>query len=202
MSDDYSEARFSHEQTDRILQEKLNALMAIYLHERRISKLRKKNTLIVFLSIAVPTFYLVPRLLAKGTTFAFSVEIIGEFLAALLLVLAILQVVYKWQDNEARHLIMLNRNRDILHEANDLLVRKSMDSMVIDQFLKRVKYVDSDDEDLLLDSTKQENQAAYRNALKVFIPNQTSVCRRCGADPLNFTKGPCEMCGGTPTKRI
>jgi hypothetical protein len=46
----------------KIRQQKLDSLVAIELHRNQIRNLQKKNRLIEVLSIAVPAFYLTPRL--------------------------------------------------------------------------------------------------------------------------------------------
>jgi len=187
----------NQELIDNIRQQKLNALAAIYLHERRIAKLRSKSLLVEFLSLAVPVFYIVPRFLAKGTSVASYIEFFGEILAAILLVLAILKLVYKWQDDEIRHSIMLRRNADISLEADRLLTRKNTNDAIVEQFLRRVKDVDDEDNDLLLDATKKEERTAYREALKK-SEGKLAICPVCGANPWSFKKGSCDACGGTP----
>jgi mobilome CxxCx(11)CxxC protein len=183
---------------ETIQQKRLDALLAIKLHRNQISNLQVRNQLVLGLSIIVPAFYLTPRLLAKGTPFGATVDFIGELLAALLLVLAILQLVCKWQDNEFKHRLMARQNRDIDYEAGRLLSSKSIDKITLEQFLKRVQDVDSDDADLLNNIKDTDRQKAYRDALKEFSPSKPTTCPKCGADPWNFFPGRCQVCGGTP----
>lgn len=182
---------------DNIRQQKLNALVAIYLHEQRIAKLKKKSLLVEFLSLAVPAFYIVPRFLSKGTSLAFFIEVIGEILAATLLVLAILKLVYKWQDDEIRHSIMRRRNSDIVFEADQLLKKRNTNDAIVEQFLRRVKDIDDEDDDLLLGTTKKKEQTAYRKALKK-MEGRSAACPVCGANLWRFKEGSCNACGGTP----
>jgi mobilome CxxCx(11)CxxC protein len=191
----------SQESIDNIRQQKLNALASVYLHTKRISKLRKKNLLVEFLSLAVPAFYIVPRFLAKGTNLSSAIEVIGEILAAILLVLALLKLVYKWQDDEIRHSIMLRKNADIALEADQLLTRENINIATVEQFLRRVQDVDDEDNDLLLDATKQEEREAYREALKKF-EGRLAICPVCGANPWHFKQGSCDACGGTPVAKV
>jgi mobilome CxxCx(11)CxxC protein len=190
----------SQDTIDKIRQKKLEALVAMHLHDKRVHKFRQRNLLIEFLTIAVPAFYIVPRFLIKGTAGAAFVEIIWELLAAILLVLAIFRVVFKWQDNEIRHSIMSRKNADISREADHLLSKKTTNDEVIEQFLKHVTDVDAEDRDLLLDVTKKEDQKAYREGLKQLATGATTLCPKCGADPWHFVEGNCEACGGTPTR--
>ena len=118
-------------------------------------------------------------------------------MAAILLVFAILKLVYKWQDDEVRHSIMLRRNADITLEADQLLNRKNTNDAIVEQFLRRVKDVDDEDNDLLLDATKKEERMAYREALKK-LEGRLATCPVCGANPWHFEKGSCDACGGTP----
>jgi mobilome CxxCx(11)CxxC protein len=191
---------FSQELINNIRQQRLNALVSVHLHENRIGKLRQRNLLIEFLSLAVPTFYVVPRFLSKGTAIAAYVEVIGEILAAILLVLSILKLVYRWGDSEIRHSIILRRNTDIILEANQLLVKDEINSDIVEQFLRRVKDIDDEDHDLLHDSTKKEEQEAYREALKK-SEGKLAICPVCGSNLWYFKKGLCDACGGIPTLR-
>jgi len=183
---------------DNLRQIKLNALSAIYLHEKRLQRLQQHNLLIEFLTIAVPVFYIIPRYLLKGTLTAPYADGFGELLAASLLILAILKVVYKWQDREIKHSVMVRRNQDIKLEVELLLTKKSISQEVSNQFMKRVANVDTEDGELFLDVTKEEDQAAYRYALKNLTPGITTCCMKCGADPWHFQPGTCLVCGGTP----
>jgi mobilome CxxCx(11)CxxC protein len=122
---------------DKVQQQKFDALVAIQLHRKKILNLQTINRIIESLSIAVPAFYLTPRLLAKGTVIASLVDNLGEILAAILLVLAILKLVNKWQDDEIRHAMMSRRNADTVHEADRLLQSKTANSEAVEQFLKR-----------------------------------------------------------------
>jgi mobilome CxxCx(11)CxxC protein len=189
---------------DVLRQNKLAALVAGYLHEKRIHRLRRKNLLVEFLTIAVPAGYAIPRFLMKGTSGAALVEYAWELFAAALLMLAILRVVYKWQDRETRHSIMLRKNVDVSREADQLLTRKTINHEVLEQFLKRIADIDMEDKELLADVTKEEDQEAAREGLKHLVPGATTLCSKCGADPWTFTEGACDACGGTPvteTKR-
>ena len=184
----------------KVRQKKLDALYAIQLHRQQIDKLQQRNRFVESLSIAVPVFYLTPRLLARGTVGEGLVDNIGEILAAILLVLAILKLVNKWQDNEIKHSILLRRNRTIVYESDRLLERRITSPDVIDQFLSRVKDISDEDEALLPENktSLKEKQKAYRKALMELSPGDTNLCYACNANPLYFTPGNCKTCGGTP----
>jgi len=183
-----------------ILQRKLDALTATYLHERYAHKFRKLNQWVEYLSIAVPVFYAAPRYLVKGTAIAPLLEITGEILGAVLLVLAILKLVFGWQQSEVRHSMMLRKNSEISDEAQRLLDRKVTNRDVIEQFLRRVRDVDDEDRELLPGLSKRQRQEAYRESLKHVISGQTMLCMICGANPWHFTPGRCEACGGSGSK--
>ncbi|MBW4618200.1 MAG: hypothetical protein KME17_02285 [Cyanosarcina radialis HA8281-LM2] len=191
----------NQEDANKIRQQKLDALVAMQLHRKQIRNLQQTNRIIEFLSIAVPAFYLTPRLLAKGTLLANFIDNLGEILAAILLVLVILRLVNKWQDNEIKHAIMSRRNADTAYEADRLLQSQAANSEAVEQFLRSVKDVNAEDEALLLNVKGGDRQKAYREALKQFSPTTSTLCPICGADPWKFTPGSCEACGGTPAKR-
>jgi mobilome CxxCx(11)CxxC protein len=111
---------------NKIEQQRINALVAIYLHKKRLKPLKSRNQFIELLSIAVPAFYITPRLIAKGTPVANLVNVTGEVLAAILLVLAILKIVKKWQDEEILTIAMMRRNADVAREADRLLQSSSV----------------------------------------------------------------------------
>jgi mobilome CxxCx(11)CxxC protein len=186
---------------DKVQQQKFDALVAIQLHRKKILNLQTINRIIESLSIAVPAFYLTPRLLAKGTVIASLVDNLGEILAAILLVLAILKLVNKWQDDEIRHAMMSRRNADTVHEADRLLQSKTANSEAVEQFLKRTIDVNTEDEALLLSVKERDRQKAYREALRRLNPTTSTPCPVCGADPWKFTPGSCEACGGTPIRQ-
>ncbi len=186
---------------DTIRQDKFNALVAIELHRKEIRKLQQKNQLIDSLTLAVPVFYLIPRLLAKGTFLASFIDGIGEILAGILLVLAILKLTNKWQEREIRHTTMSRRNRDIFYEADRLLKSQTASREVVEQFQRRVIDVDNEDETLLSNLKEVDRQKGYREVLKKFIPGTSTPCPQCGADPWKFTPGTCQLCGGTPVQQ-
>lgn len=183
---------------EHLRQIKLDTLSAIYLHSRRLQRLQQRNLLVEFLAIAVPVFYIVPRYLLKGTFIALYVDNFGELLAVGLLILSILKVVYRWQERAIRHSVMMQRNQDIQLEADLLLGKKHISQEVSHQFQRRVADVDAEDRELLADVTKEEDQAAYRYALKNLTPGVTTCCMKCSADPWRFQAGACLVCGGTP----
>lgn len=184
---------------DNLMQVRVEALHAIYLHQKQIISLRRKNLLVEFLSIAVPVFYIVPRFLLKDTEYFKLVEVIWELLGAILLVVVIFKIVFKWQEREVKHSFMAYRNRDIANEALKFSNNETLNKDVIEQFLKRVQENDANDnEDLLLNATREENQEAYRDALKKLIPGSTRLCPKCEGDPWIFKAGDCNLCGNTP----
>jgi mobilome CxxCx(11)CxxC protein len=186
------------ENTLKVRRKKQNALVAIYLHKQQIHNLQQRNRFVDFLSIAVPASYFFPRFLSKGTTFAEFIGILGDSLAVILLILAILKIVYKWQDNEVKHAVMSRRNADTVYESERLLASKTASIEVVEQFLRRVQDIDDEDEALLTGTKEVDKQKAYRDALKRFGDNTVTPCPICGADPWKFMKGNCQACGGTP----
>lgn len=187
---------------EHLRQIKLDALSAIYLHNQRLHRLQQRNLLLEFLAIAVPVFYIVPRYLLKGSPVAPYIDDFGELLAAGLLILAILKVVYQWQERTISHSVMVRRNQDIKLETDLLLGKKSIGQEVMNQFLRRVTDVDIEDDELLSDSTPAEDQSAYRYALKNLTPGVTTCCMKCGSDPWHMQPGSCTVCGGVPVNQM
>lgn len=187
----------NQETRERITQSRLSALMAVFLHKKRIWRFRRKGLWVEFLAIAVPVFYIVPRFLLKGRPEAERVEVVWELLAASLLVATILKTVYRWQDRETRHSVMSRQNEDMALEALEMLAREAIAGEVLAQFFKRVADINKEDRELFLDATQKEDQKAYREALKQLHPGVTTLCSKCSADPWKFKKGACAACGGT-----
>ncbi len=178
-------------------------MVAVLQHQMCISKLQKRNYLVDFLSIAVPVFYIFPRFLIKGVEWeilGFVLEDIvnttGEILSALLLVMVIFKLVYRWQDSEVQHWAMITKNRSISLEANQLLTNRRTSGDVVEQFLRRVSEIDTDDDKLLISITKKQEQQTYREALKK-LDGEAARCRVCGANPWRFKEGDCDACGGS-----
>jgi mobilome CxxCx(11)CxxC protein len=186
------------EQVTKIEQKKLDALVAIQLHRKQIRILQRINRVFECLCIAVPAFYLTPRLLAKNTSLAIYVDLFGEILASVLLILAIIKLVNKWQDDEFKHTSMSQRNADIVYEADRLLAIQTTSTEALEQFLKRVQDVDSEDQSLLINTKKDDKQTAYREALKQLSSSNAILCPICNSDPWKFTAGTCQACGGKP----
>jgi mobilome CxxCx(11)CxxC protein len=185
---------------NKIQKIRLNALSAVYLHEKRIAYYHRLNVLVEFLTIVVPVLYVAPRFLFKGTFVEQWVEIIWEILGVLLLGLAIAKVVFRWQDREMKHTVMARRNEDITNDADQLLGQQRIGNHIFEQFISRVTDIDAEDRDLFLDASQKEDQAAYRYALKHLSPGSTMLCEVCGANPWNYKPGDCAICGGTPDK--
>jgi mobilome CxxCx(11)CxxC protein len=186
------------EQLNKIKQKELNALVAIQLHKKKIYSLQRINRIFECLCIAVPIFYFAPRFLAKSTSYAVYIDSFGEILAAILLVLAIIKLVNKWQDDEFNHKTMSQRNDDIVLEADRLLGSQTASNEALEQFLKRVQDVNADDQALLTNIKKDDKQTAYREALKQLNSSTPILCPICHSDPWKFTAGTCQACGGKP----
>jgi mobilome CxxCx(11)CxxC protein len=185
---------------DEIKQAKMNALCARTLHDRRRAKYKPLIRLVDFLTLGIPGFYIVARLLAKGTGYADAVEIGWEFLAAALILLGFWKLVRGWGDQIERHRLYAARNYDMVVTADSLIARAAtLSNENAEWFLKRVADLDAEDSDVLGTVSKAEKQEAVRDALQQFTPaTAATVCPNCGANPWRFVPGSCQMCGGTP----
>ncbi|MCI4627116.1 MAG: hypothetical protein L3V56_14305, partial [Candidatus Magnetoovum sp. WYHC-5] len=169
-----------------------------HLHQKYIRKYEKGNLLIEFLTLSVPIFYVAPRYILKGTDWSYYIEIVWEFLAVSLLVLAILKSVYRWYDRQISHTIMARKNEDVIRETDRLIANEKISNETFDVFHMLVKDFDAEDKRLLNNALNKDKQEANRFALKNLKPGTVTSCTICGANPWVFRKGSCDACGGTP----
>jgi mobilome CxxCx(11)CxxC protein len=188
--------------TDTISQRKLDSLAAKHLHVKQLVKLSNRNRLVDFLAIAVPVVYFVFRFLAKGTRSGYYIELIWEILAALLLALTILKIVYKWQERAERHNKLLGENIALVGQADNLLSdRQTASPESARLFLVLAANSETADRELLGRPSEEDRKFAYREALKEFQSGRDTVCPQCKASPWNFVPGSCQLCGNTPNDR-
>jgi mobilome CxxCx(11)CxxC protein len=187
--------------TDRLIeirQKKLDNLAAKYTHARRISKLNTLQRLVDFFAIGVPILYIPVRYLAKGTASSDRVEMAWELLAALLVLLVVLKIVFRWQDSAELHTKLMGENISLARQADELL---RAGDVVTDQsisfFLHLAEKSDKEDLELVGVLPPKDKQFAYREALKEFNPHDPR-CPQCNASAWKFKNGDCQLCGNTP----
>jgi mobilome CxxCx(11)CxxC protein len=189
--------------SDAIKQKRIDSLAAKHLHVRLLSNLNKRQRLVDFLAIAVPLIYVPVRYLAKNTEYALAVETAWELLAALLVVLVVLKIVYRWQDRSQICKQLLGENISLIGQADQLL--RDVDHISPEGsrlFFTLAEKSETEDRDLLGESSDKDRQFAYREALKEAVPgSSTTVCPGCGSSPWNFRPGSCQLCGNTPTPK-
>ena len=190
------------DQLQVVSQRKMDALSGKHLHELCLSPLRKWNYAVDALAITVPILLLVARLLAKGAAWGIYVDDVAEGLAAVLLVLAALKIIYGWQDKAIKHSRLRDENISLATQA-DALIRKgdTASSDSVEMFLMLVDRSEQADREALGTVGDAVKQKAYREALKEVAPGSTAtVCPFCGASPWRFISGTCQVCGGAPVK--
>jgi mobilome CxxCx(11)CxxC protein len=106
-----------------IRQAKMDALCARALHNKRRAGLKPWIQVVDFLTLGIPGFYIIARLLAKGTEHAHVVEITWEFLAGALILLGFWKMSRGWGDQAEKHKFYLARNTDMITDADSLLAR-------------------------------------------------------------------------------
>lgn len=184
-----------------IRQKKLDQLAAKHVHGRRQTRLNRWSLGVDFVALAVPVFYFVPRLLAKGTQYEGAVEIVWELLAAILLVLVIVKMVWRWNEKGQKHSTLLGENISLVTHADRLLNDQNASKERVDFFLELADRSEREDRELVGELKDKERQDSYREALKELEPGNTQVlCPVCGASPWHFTKGTCQACGNTPRR--
>lgn len=184
---------------ERVTQEKMNALTARVIHERRLTSLRRRILSLDILALVVPVSYFPIRFAAKGTSVAPYAEGIWFVLAALLVVLALLKLLFRIQDRAERHGRLIGENISLITHADRLLSRSTSPTRAeMEFFLYLADSIQKQDRDLLHDASMSEKQEAYRQALKEITPDGKARCPVCGASPWAFSPGSCQACGNTP----
>lgn len=186
-----------------IRQQKFNCLAAKSLHSLFLVSFNRKNKAVDLLALAVPALYVPVRYIAKGTPAMIYVEAAWECLAALLLVLAFLKIVYGWQGKAETHSKLLGENIAHIAQSNFLVAGLKNNTTTPDgaRWFLMQSELDKADAEALADSTVEQRRYAYREALKEIDPSSPhTVCEICGASPWNYVPGSCQTCGNTPTK--
>lgn len=84
--------------SERVRQKKLDAKCARILHEKRLARFRALSLTADVLSLAVPIGYMTVRFLAKGTQDEHVAECTWEAVAALLAILIVVKMGFRWSD--------------------------------------------------------------------------------------------------------
>lgn len=182
-----------------IYQRRMDAIAAKHLHEYRISIYNLLNCFSDSFAIGVPVLYLPVRYLAKGTSTGPLIELLWEMLAGILLVLAVIKVIWKWQDRAAQHSKLIGENISLATQAEQLLNNASTTTIDSAQwFLVIADNLEKTDRESFGRIKEKDRQRAYREALKEFSPGKTITCPECGASPWHYKPGSCQLCGNTP----
>jgi mobilome CxxCx(11)CxxC protein len=183
-----------------IHQKRMDALSTKHLHEFRLASLSRKNLAVDLLAIGVPVLYFPIRYLAKGTIYGAYIEALWELLAGVLAFCVVLKMVYKWQERAVQHSKLRDENISLASQAERLLQKtKSNLADESNGFMLLADKLEKDDREAFGGRIeKKERQRAYREALKEFSPASTTPCPECGASPLHYKPGSCQLCGNTP----
>lgn len=187
------------ETADRIRQKKTDALAAKYLHVRRRRDINWRNRSIDFLALAVPTLYFVARYAAKGTSQQWWVELLWEAIAAVLVVMTICKMSFRWEESGQQHSTLIGENLSLVRQADALLVSTRPPSEdAVKAYFELADRIEKDDIESLAGAPTSERQEAYCDALKEFQAG--TVCPICNASPWRFSAGSCQACGNTPSR--
>jgi mobilome CxxCx(11)CxxC protein len=147
-----------------ILQKKTDALATKHLHQRRLGPLEQGNLLIDYLAIAVPILYVPVRYLAKGTGWQEIAEPLWEILAALLLALTALKIVYGWQESIKKHSKLRDENIFLASQADSLLRHvETLTTQSVESFLALADRTEAADREAL-GTLNSESTPCSRNA--------------------------------------
>ena len=188
------------DETKVVLQKKMDTLSAKHLHELCLDPIRKRNYLIDALAIAVPILLLTARLLTTTYSWSKYIDGMADVLASLLLVLAALKVVYRWQEKAYTHSRLRDENISLGTQA-DALLRKGgqATSDSVEMFLLLVDRSERADREAVGNPRIGLKQQAYREALKEVDPGSTTTkCPHCNASPWVYKPGSCQVCGNMP----
>lgn len=185
-----------------LTQSRLDSLVAKHIYDRRVAALRRASSLVDYLAVAVPVLYFPIRYLAKGTSYHVILEAIWEILAAVLIALVLLKVLYGWTEKAESYSTARSENMQIANQIRSLLTGKiPTESAELDIVLSASGRQDVSDQQELGRLTTREKKSAYREALKELDPDDVDVkCPVCYASPWHYKKGSCNACGNTPAK--
>ena len=184
-----------------IRQQKFNCLAAKSLHSLFLASFNRKNKVVDLLALAVPALYVPVRYIAKDTVAMTIAEALWECLAASLLVLAFLKLVYGWQDKAETHSKLLGENIAHIAQINFLVagLQNHTTTPEAARWFLMQSELDKLDAESLAGITTEQRQLAYREATKEIGPHE--VCEICGASPWNSKPGSCQTCGLKPVKK-
>jgi len=183
-----------------INQKKLDCLGTKHLHVRSLAKLNRWNRRVDILAIAVPILYSVPRLIFKGTGYAVPVEYGWEGIAAILVVVVLLKIGLRWEENAQIHSKLLGENISLVRQADDLLLMGTVGiPESVQLFLRLAEKSESADREAIGEPSQKDKQFAYREGLKEF-GGISATCPICRASPWKFVAGSCQACGNKPQR--
>jgi mobilome CxxCx(11)CxxC protein len=202
----------STEVRGRIEQKRLDALATRNVYRALIKPEERFCLVVDFLTVIVPILWLgvdrlaashlvpngpVPTGLVCQETW---VEAVNVGLAFVLPCLVMSRLAIRKADAKIRaYTGAIRENLLVKNEAEQLLQTADSDAEAAG-FFRTAEAVEKTDEELLGKVSELVRQEAYRTALRELDPRSRTCCPQCGADPWKYTKGDCQLCGGTPAK--
>lgn len=182
----------------RVEQIRTNALVATHLYATRLKAANKLKITITIFTVITPILVIAVRFLTKGTLAENIATILTFIVSVILLCLTIYGHLIGLDNNIQSYSAGLHNNVLIAEEALSLI--NSEDEAKLDWFYKYVTAQDKVDKSKI-QAESEEKYEAYRASLKELFPGRADViCPSCGASPFKYTKGSCQLCGGTPAK--
>lgn len=182
-------------QYNRLQKEKCDLISSELLHQSRLSKLRLHLNINTFLGIALPILILYASTFITDPGTKKTFDIISGAIAAVMLIVSILLLVWQVPDNAEKHYHALAESSRLATEAENLQInRKIKSAEAANYFSLLVEKAETDSKVLLGNISEKERQKTYRQLLM----RLDLRCETCEADPYKFKPGSCSVCGNTP----
>ncbi len=180
----------------KLSQIKLNAIVAKKLHNIYLKKYDTSKKIFTAISIILPILITFLMYFSKGKKIQPYVEFFSFVSSIGLIIYSVILLILNIDEKLIQHKIYVNKNIDIITEADNLLNEKDCEQAVINWFSKYVSEMDKKDNELLNSVNDEDRKYAYREALKENDSgNSDVVCPICKKSPWKYIKGDCQLCG-------
>jgi len=180
---------------ERILQTRLNALVAKYVYRKKLAVVRGFEIGVTIATVIVPILFIAAQYVAKGTQAESTMNLIAFIGSAVLICLVVLSLILSITKKLESYSNGLAENIRIAEECSSII--DSSESQNLEWFYRYIASRDAEDSDLLASIKETERQSAYRKGLMELTPGAITNCPVCGASPARYTEGDCQICGNS-----